>query len=333
MPRRRRRTASAASPPWADLPPELLRDIYGRFVYAEDLVRFPTVCKPWLDAVAADRPRRFPPWEDLPAEALRNILSRLHVASDFVRFNAVCWNWNIADDGDGDGEGDLSGCLLPWLLAPPSSSEDDQPCRCVFSKATYRAPGICVGDRRVAYSDGTAAWLVRDREKKTFLANPLTAERQGRVYGWWLDYRHRIVCTDTDDSALLYNFFDSGRKFKACFIHPASLGETWFSVSSRLGTGRCCAAACHHGGYVVCVDLVNCYILRPPSPKQQEEDEYDCFDNTTREVRAALPDEPAGKVRRCSYLSRSIAASSCSPAFFATDRRAADSRCPCTGCA
>ncbi|CAN6349199.1 unnamed protein product [Urochloa humidicola] len=300
MPRRRRKaSASAASPPWVDLPPELLRDVYGRFVYAEDLVRFPTVCKPWLDAVAADRPRRFPPWEDLPVEALRNIFSRLHAASDLVRYHAVCRKWNTASDGDG--EGDLPGCLLPWLLAPPSSSEDDQPCRCVFSKATYRAPGICVGgDRRVAYADGTAAWLVGDKEKKTFLANPLTAERLADLPDgdWWRDWRHRVVSGDYD-CFLVYDDFNPRRRFRAWFQHP-SFGR-WLRVSSdTIRTDRCCAAASHHGGYVVCVDLVNCHVLRP-NPEQEEENEYNYF-NTTREVRAPLPEEPAGKVRRCSYL-------------------------------
>ncbi|CAN6349202.1 unnamed protein product [Urochloa humidicola] len=295
MARRRKASASAASPPaWTDLPAELLREIYGHLHSARDLVRFPAVCRPWHDAVAPDRP-----WSDLPAEALRNISGRLHVASDSVRFHAVCYDWNaaLADDDDPP----AGHRLLPWLLAPPSSSEDDQPCRCVFSKATYRAPGICAaGDRRVACADGTAAWLVRGEGSSAFLANPLTAQRLMRVNETWLDCRHRIICEDSG-CALLYDFFDGRREFEASFVHPASLGEKWFYVSSRLGTGRCCAAACHHGGYVVCVDLTTCHVLRPCPEQQDEDDEY-IFDDTTREVRAALPDEPAGKVRRCSYL-------------------------------
>ncbi|CAL4903782.1 unnamed protein product [Urochloa decumbens] len=294
MPRRRK--TSAAWRPWADLPPELLREIYGRLVFARDLVLFQAACRPWRDAVAADRPLRFPPWADLPVEARRNICNRLHMASDSVRFHAVCHGWKAAlDDGDPPG-----GRLLPWLLAPSSAATvdeaEDQRCRCVFSKATYRAPGICFRDRRVAYPDGTAAWLVRCR-KKTFLVNPLTAQRLCRVNDWWLDYRHRIVCNA--DSALLYDLFGRRNKFKASFIHAAALGDAWFDVSSRLSTSRCCAAACHKGGYAVCVDLVNCHVLRP-SPEQ--EDEYNCGSDTTREVRAALPEEPADKVRRCSYL-------------------------------
>ncbi|CAN6344676.1 unnamed protein product [Urochloa humidicola] len=292
MPRRRK--ASAASRPWADLPPELLREIYGRLVFARDLARFPAVCRPWRDAVADKLPLHFPPWEDLPVEALRNIAGRLHVASDLVRFHAVCHNWNANVRGNGN----PPGRLLPWLLAPSSSATADkaegQRCRCVFSKATYRAPGICVRDRRVACADGTAAWLIRKKDK-AFLVNPLTAQRLARVNEWWLDCRHRIDREDTG-CALLYNFFDRRHKFEASFIHPPALGYTWFHVSSRLSTGRCCATACHHGGYVVCVDLATCYVLRP-SPDQQEEEE-NCL-----EVRAALPDEPAGMVRRyCSYL-------------------------------
>ncbi|CAN6357915.1 unnamed protein product [Urochloa humidicola] len=195
MPRRRK--ASAASLPWADLPPELLREIYGRLVFARDLARFPAVCRPWRDTVADKLPLHFPPWEDLPVEALRNIAGRLHVASDLVRFHAVCHNWNANVRGDGDG--DPPGRLLPWLLAPSSSATadkaEDQRCRCVFSKATYRAPGICFRDRRVAFTDGTATWLIRDKDK-TFLVKPLTAQRLHRVNDWWLDCRHRIVCHD-----------------------------------------------------------------------------------------------------------------------------------------
>ncbi|CAN6335790.1 unnamed protein product [Urochloa humidicola] len=176
MPRRRRKaSASAASPPWVDLPPELLRDVYGRFVYAEDLVRFPTVCKPWLDAVAADRPRRFPPWEDLPVEALRNIFSRLHAASDLVRYHAVCRKWNTASDGDG--EGDLPGCLLPWLLAPPSTaaggdSAEEQRCRCVFSKATTAATSSAS-----TWSIATSSAQTRSKRKRT---STITLTRPGK---------------------------------------------------------------------------------------------------------------------------------------------------------
>ncbi|CAN6339945.1 unnamed protein product [Urochloa humidicola] len=260
MPRRRK--ASAASRPWADLPPELLREIYGRLVFARDLARFPAVCRPWRNAVADKLPLHFPPWEDLPVEALRNIAGRLHVASDLVRFHAVCHNWNA---NVVRGDDDPPGRLLPWLLAPSSSSAtadkaEDQRCRCVFSKATYRAPGICSRDRRVACADGTAAWLIRSKNK-TSLVNPLTAQRLARVGEGWLDCQHRIVCHDTG-CALLYDFFDRRHKFEASFIHPPALGYTWFHVSSRLSTGRCCAAACHHGGYVVCLG----HLLRP-SPK------------------------------------------------------------------
>ncbi|CAL4903783.1 unnamed protein product [Urochloa decumbens] len=219
MPRRgRTASASTASPrPWADLPPELLREIYRRVGFAADLVRLPAVCRPWHDAVAADRPLRFPPWADLPVEALRNIRGRLAMASDSVRFHAVCWDWHAALRRNPP-----MCCLLPWLVAPSSAADDsaeEQRCRCVFSKATYRAPGICFRDRRVACA-----------------------------------------------------------------------GHMLLSSSDR-----CCAAACHHGCYVVCVDLSTCYVLRP---HREPMDKYYCtYSYTTREVRAALPEEPAGKVR------------------------------------
>ncbi|CAN6353163.1 unnamed protein product [Urochloa humidicola] len=301
MPRRRK--ASAASPPWADLLPELLREIYGRLIYAADPGRFPAVCKPWHNAVAADRPLPCPPWADLPVEALLNIAVRLHVASDLVRFYAVCWNWKIALDGDPPNH-----WLLPWLLAPPSTTGDEaeeQRCRCVFSKATYRTPGVCFRDRRVvAYADGTVAWLFGDK-KEISLVNPLTADPRtllagGRLSDRWLDWQHRIVSGD-HSCVLLYDFHPH-RRFRASLLHP-DLGNKWFYLSSHLSTtDRCCAAAYHHGGYVVCVDLANCYVLRPNPDQQEEEDEYNCFNDTTREVRAVLPDEPNGRVRQGSYL-------------------------------
>ncbi|CAL4911196.1 unnamed protein product [Urochloa decumbens] len=293
MPRRgRTASASTASPrPWADLPPELVREIYGRVVFAADLIRLPAVCRPWHDAVAADRPLRFPPWADLPVEALCNIRGRLDMASDSVRFHAVCWDWHAALRRNPP-----MCCLLPWLVAPSSAADDsaeDQRCRCVFSKATYRAPAICFRDRRVACADGTAAWVVRDKDE-TFLANPLTAERLPFPAGnWWLDRRHRIVYGD-GDCLLLYDF-DPRCRFRGYVAHP-KLGDAWLSVSSDLSSSdRCCAAACHHGGYVVCVDLSTCYVLRP---HREPMDKYYCtYSYTTREVRAALPEEPAGKVR------------------------------------
>ncbi|CAL4903784.1 unnamed protein product [Urochloa decumbens] len=295
---RRRRTASAASAPCADLPPELLRKIYGRLVFAEDLARFPAVCRPWRDAVADDLPLHFPPWADLPGEALRNIAGRLHAASDCVRFHTACYKWHATLVSDPPWC-----CLLPWLLAPSSAAGDkaakDQLCRCVFSKATYRAPGICVGDWRVAYADGTAAWLVRGKDE-TFLANPLTAERLPLpADNAWLGRRHRIVSADADNGdycALLYDF--NPRSGFQGYVAHREIGDSWLRVSSDLsGSDRCCAAACHHGGYVVCVDLANCHVLRP-SPEQY----YKKCCYATNQVRAPLPEEPAGKVRRCSYL-------------------------------
>ncbi|CAN6339944.1 unnamed protein product [Urochloa humidicola] len=233
-----------------------------------------------------------PPWADLLPELLCNIAGRLHAASDNVRFRAVCRKWRIA-------AADVSGyaprrLLLPWLLAPSAAVNEveDQRCRCVFSKTTYRSPGICVRDRRVAYAKGGAAWLVRGNNE-TSLVNPLSAARlsfpgaggECLMSNEWLDHRHRIV--SDDGSVLLYNFDPKYRHcsptFRASFLRPGH--RKWLRVSSDdLNTGRCCAAACYRGGYVVWVDLAYCYILRP-----------------NWDMRAELPIEP-GKVRLHSYL-------------------------------
>ncbi|CAL4903785.1 unnamed protein product [Urochloa decumbens] len=226
-----------------------------------------------------------PPWADLPPDLLADISARLHAASDNVRFHAVCRAWRVA--------GDQPSCPLPWLLAPSSAADDsaeDQLCRCVFSKATYRAPGICVRNRRVAYANGTAAWLVRDKGE-ICLVNPLSAARLAfpGAGGEWLDHRHRIV---SDDGGVLLcdmdpNYHDpipNIPRFRASFLLPGH--RKWQRVSSDLESGICCAAACYRGGYVVCVDdLGNCHILRP-----------------RWEMQAALPDEPAVKERHWSYL-------------------------------
>ncbi|CAN6344672.1 unnamed protein product [Urochloa humidicola] len=243
-----------------------------------------------------------PPWADLPPELLADISARLHAASDNVRFHAVCWAWRVA--------GDQPSCPLPWLLAPSSAADDsaeDQLCRCVFSKATYRAPGICVRDRRVACANGMAAWLVRDKDE-TFLANPLTADKltfpRKCMRDKWQDYRHRIIAGD--GTVLLYDFDpnppdewycrDTGRmvpcspfRFRARFLRPG--GRKWKRVGSELdySSDRCCAVA-YHRGNIVCVNLANCHILW-----------LGLEPFWTFQVIAALPEEP-DKVRRGSYL-------------------------------
>ncbi|CAN6357912.1 unnamed protein product [Urochloa humidicola] len=240
-----------------------------------------------------------PPWADLPPELLANIMARLHVASAFVRFHAVCYDWNIAGHGY-----DPPSRLLPWLVAPSSASffdaTEEQLCRCVFSKATYRAPGICAGDRRVACANGTAAWLVRGKDGEMFIANPISAERldfpDECMSDEWLDHRHNRSIAG-DGAVLLHRFNPKplDDRFRASFLPPGE-GAKWQRVSSRLsGSYRCCAAA-YHRGNVVCVDLVNCHVLWPgwePGGRFWLE--------RTWEVRAALPEEP-GKARRCSYL-------------------------------
>ncbi|CAL4903791.1 unnamed protein product [Urochloa decumbens] len=251
-----------------------------------------------------------PQWEDLPPELLANISGRLHAASDSVRFHAVCWAWRVA--------GDQPSYALPWLVAPSSAvdaSAEDQRCRCIFSKATYRAPGICVRDRRVACANGTAAWLVNGKEK-IFLVNPLTADKltfpDQCMSDKWLHHSHRNIARN--GTVLLYDFDpnppdeyysrDLGRmihfpppRFQASFLSPDH--GKWQRVWSNLGSSdRCCAVAYHHGGYVVCVDLANCHVLWPGwEPICQGQLRLE----STWKVQAALPEEP-GKVRRGSYL-------------------------------
>jgi hypothetical protein len=226
-----------------------------------------------------------PPWADLLPELLHDIASRLHVASDNVRFRAVCRAWRAAGDGYSPPS------LLPWLLAPSTVDDnqtEDQRCRCVFSHKSYRAPGICVGDRRVAYANGKAAWLVRSSNEETRLALVSADGRLtftgGECNDEWLHHPHRIV--SGDGSVLLYDFDPYYGLFRASFLPPGH-GE-WLHVSSYLSStnDHCCAAACHRGGYVVCVDLDNCHVLRPPH----------C------DVRAPLPVEAPGKVREYTYL-------------------------------
>ncbi|CAL4903792.1 unnamed protein product [Urochloa decumbens] len=245
-----------------------------------------------------------PPWADLPPELLANIMARLHVVSDFVRFHAVCYDWNIAGHGY-----DPPSSLLPWLVAPSSAVffdvAEEQLCRCIFSKATYRAPGICAGDRRVACADGTAAWLVRGKDGETFLANPLSGDKlsfpdECMSADEWLDHRYNRSISG-DGTALLYRFNPKplDGRFRASFRHP--YGEKWKSLWSSLGgSDRCCAAA-YHRGHVVCVDLVNCHVLWPAWDCQPITAYGQLWLENTREVRAVLPEEP-GKARRCSYL-------------------------------
>ncbi|CAL4896562.1 unnamed protein product [Urochloa decumbens] len=179
------------------------------------------------------------PWADLPPELLADISGRLHAASDNVRFHAVCWAWRES--------GDQPSYALPWLLAPSSAADDsaeDQLCRCVFSKATYRAPGICVRDRRVARADGTAAWLVSGKEG-IFLVNPLAAEKLTLV--------PLTAAAPPPITAAM------------------SSASTWPTATSSARSRSHCAMAATLIGPLQC--------------------EQHC-----------RPEEPTGKVRRCSYL-------------------------------
>ncbi|XBI13449.1 hypothetical protein VPH35_140179 [Triticum aestivum] len=238
-------------------------------------------------------------WADLPADLLRDISCRLHAASDAVCFDAVCRPWRNALE--------YRKVLLPRLVAPSNNddSAEDQRCRCT----SYHAPGICVLDRRVARTDGTAAWLLW-AHKELSLVNPLTADSlpfpsERLEPKWkWLQHRQRIILDD--GTVLIYDFTPSQPEeyyptptFRASFLPHDEDGGRWRRVSSYLSPDSCCAAAYYYG-YIVCVGLANCHILWPgwvsdsvPEGLYRPE--------TTNEKRVALPDEP-GKERRCSYL-------------------------------
>ncbi|OEL20112.1 hypothetical protein BAE44_0018868 [Dichanthelium oligosanthes] len=243
-------------------------------------------------------------WSELPPDLLRDISGRLHATVDFVRFHAVCRPWREALD--------RSPHFLPWLLAPSDAhvaSVDlaDQRWRCVFSKTSYRAPGLCIRDRRVACADGTAAWLVGGNYDPG-LVNPLTAAHLPsplRYTGCRMpDHTHRVV--SGDDTILVYHFtphppgevaYYRGDDFKGAILCPENdcpYHKPWMNVSADLATHHCCAAV-YNRGDVVCSHLASCYIL------WQDVHWYTGHYPTTRTTQAALPDEP-GKIRRCSYL-------------------------------
>ncbi|OEL20113.1 hypothetical protein BAE44_0018869 [Dichanthelium oligosanthes] len=268
---------AAASRRWPHLPPELLREISGRLDAGADLVRFHAVCRPWRDTL--DRPLRFLPWTDLPPQ----------------------WHSTL---------GCRTPSFLPWLLAPSEShprvtAADDADsalladqrcrCRCVFSKTSFRAPGICLRDKRVACADGTAAWLVSSHHE-TRLVDPLTAEslpfsREDLKNNKWPHRPYRTVSGDGSGTIFVYDFttWPPGARLPPGAHHPYSTfwgsflrpgDEQWWHVLEGLGTDRCCAAVYFYG-HIVCVNLANCYVIGKTQTK--------------------LPDEP-GKVRRRSYL-------------------------------
>ncbi|KAF8757489.1 hypothetical protein HU200_010841 [Digitaria exilis] len=257
-----------------------------------------------------------PPWADLPAELLGDIAGRLHTTADYVRFHAICRSWRAVHVEEEDHKP-----RLPWLLAPSSSTFDDdlqleeQRCRCVFSKETYRMPGICdVRDRRVACTSSAAAWLVtgggqHNKGVVVRLVNPLTGKQEqvpdeGIISTEWLGRRHRIISgagavvlvyeLDDLNPAPDYDEYPRRRRFRVSFLRPGC--KRWLSVSSYLRfTDRCCAVACYRDSFVVCVGLVYCHVLKPYGAPTSGV-------HGTREVRVALPGQPAGKVRRSSYL-------------------------------
>ncbi|KAF8658048.1 hypothetical protein HU200_059512 [Digitaria exilis] len=216
-----------------------------------------------------------PPWEDLPEELLGKIAARLHAAADAIRFRVL-------------------GPLLPWLLAPSTTGAsnhllEDQRCRCC--------------------TNGVPSWLITGNGER-HLVNPLTADRMDFpdecITDEWLDLRHRIIF---EGGAVLLFYFDPNPpqhdsyflyrlRFRASLLPPDD--HRWQPITSDLGcTDRCCAAAYHKGGFVVRVDLANCHVIQP---YWEPSGSGDYSWGRTREVRAALPDVPAGKVPRSSYL-------------------------------
>ncbi|KAF8726400.1 hypothetical protein HU200_019864 [Digitaria exilis] len=151
-----------------------------------------------------------PPWADLPVELLGDIAGRLHTTADHF---------------------------------------EDQLFRCVFSKETYRAPGICARERLVARTTGVPGSLV------------VTGDGHLKWLRVWWDKDDLVTAVDR-------------------------------------------SAAYYDDAFIVCVDLANCHVLQPYSPIPPGGYHYDYYDTMkkTREMRAPLPDLPAGKLRRSSYL-------------------------------
>uniref|UniRef100_A0A0D3F3E2 RRM domain-containing protein n=1 Tax=Oryza barthii TaxID=65489 RepID=A0A0D3F3E2_9ORYZ len=111
---------------------------------------------------------------DLPPELVCLIGSRLHTAINVVRFHAVCSDWRQSLRHIPPSPPPAA-ALLPWHLAPSSGDDADAAagvaCRCVFSKTSYHAPGLCFRDRRVAHADGTASWFINDKLRDDVLGD------------------------------------------------------------------------------------------------------------------------------------------------------------------
>ncbi|KAF0932964.1 hypothetical protein E2562_013148 [Oryza meyeriana var. granulata] len=231
---------------------------------------------------------------DLPPELLCLIAGRLHTAVDVVRFDAVCRAWrDTLHAMPPPPQQQPPPALLPWLVAPTSDDDDTAAagvaCRCVFSKTSYHAPGLCVQDKRVAHADGTGSWFING-----LFVNPLTAmtDTDASRYPWdFIDregFSQRIV--SGDGTFLVYRLEDT-------YGSLSLIGESWSLyvregnwVEKTLGAadGYYVVVACH-GGAILCADLANCYIYKKELPWHY---------HTTF---MPLPDEP-GKVRQRSYL-------------------------------
>ncbi|BAS78027.1 Os02g0267600 [Oryza sativa Japonica Group] len=163
---------------------------------------------------------------DLPPELVCLIGRRLHTAINVVRFHAVCSDWRQSLRHIPPSPPPAA-ALLPWLPAPSSGDDADAAagvaCRCVFSKTSYHAPGLCFRDRRVAHADGTASWFINDK-----LVNPLTGWiNVGRVkkYPWmWTDgskgFFHCVV--SGDGSLLVYRLSPRWRSPDRLSITPTT---------------------------------------------------------------------------------------------------------------
>ncbi|GJN28171.1 hypothetical protein PR202_gb16264 [Eleusine coracana subsp. coracana] len=120
---------AAASPPWADLPFDLLRDVSHRLHTTTDYVRFHAVCKPWRDTLPPPSCRPgFLPWLLTPRDDSGHRTARCVFSSSGGVF---------VDDDPLAGSAEV----IPDLPVPPFQDEKKEPW-------VKRASGL-------VYSDGT----------------------------------------------------------------------------------------------------------------------------------------------------------------------------------
>ncbi|PNT73450.1 uncharacterized protein LOC112270771 [Brachypodium distachyon] len=208
------------------------------------------------------RPRR---WSDLPPDLVREISLRLHDAGDFVRFHAVCTPWReylLLDPLPRTQQQQQQ--FLPWLLAPDKKRADSLNLRCVFSKATFRAPPPAHrGCNWVAAADGTAVRYFSDCPSGLpGLHDPLTGAVTRRLPFFpkkklhWLWEENLGGIVYGDGAVLLYNdpHEDDDDWFRVALLRPGGTdGDHQWTVVERTFEeayyGECRAA--YHGGRIL----------------------------------------------------------------------------------